>query len=122
MKCLPILVLALFLAGCDWDDDDIDHNPPEGQGALIVDNNTASDIRVFINGERRGTSGEFDNSPFDLEPGVYRVVLDEKNGDGDFSGEIDIVAGQLTVLDVTFDNDFFDFSSDFDVEVFFKNP
>ena len=108
-----------FSAGCDWDDsdDNEDYNPPDGEGALRVDNNTGDDIRVYVDGEELGTVGDYSDRVFNREPGVYRVVLDQKNGDRDFRDEVDVVENRLTVLDVSYDNDPFD--DDYDVEIFF---
>lgn len=114
-----VLALALPLgAGCDWDDDDEeDFEPPAGQGALRVDNNTGDDIRIYVNGEQLGTVGDYSDRAFPLDPGVYRVVLDQKNGDRDFRDEVDLIENRRTVLDVSYDRDPFD--DDYDVEVFF---
>lgn len=114
-----VLVLALpLVAGCDWDeDDDEDFEPPAGQGALRVDNNTGDDLRVYVNGEQLGSVGDYSDRAFPLDPGVYRVVLDQKNGDRDFRDDIDIIENRRTVLDVAYDRDPFD--DDYDVEVFF---
>ena len=122
LRFLAALLLAastLGLTGCDWDDSDDheDYNPPDGKGALRVDNNTADDIRVYVDGEQLGTTGDFSDRVFDLAPGVYRVVLDQKDGDRSYRDDIDIIEGRLTVLDVALDNDPFD--DDYDVNVFF---
>lgn len=119
LRLLALAALVPLLGGCDWDDsdDNEDYVPPEGSGALRVDNNTADDIRVYVNGEQKGTAGDYSDRVFDLEPGVYRIVLDQKNGDRSYRDDIDIIENRLTVLDVTYDNDPFD--DDYDVEVFF---
>lgn len=122
LRFLSALLLATLLplaGGCDWDDSDDheDYDPPANQGALRVDNNTGDDIRVYVDGEQRGTAGDYSDRVFDLAPGVYRIVLDQKNGDRSYRDDIDIIEGRLTVLDVTYDSDPFD--DDYDVEVFF---
>lgn len=110
--------LLLCAAGCDLDDDnDRDHTPPAGQGALLVDNNTGDDIKVYADGVLLGKVGDYSDRAFDLAPGVYRVVLDEDDGSRDFRDDVDVLADRLTVLDVTVDYDAFD--SDYDVEIFF---
>ncbi|MEM7392872.1 MAG: hypothetical protein AAF492_11050 [Verrucomicrobiota bacterium] len=97
----------MFLApGCDDDrDDGTSHVAPDGQGALVVRNNTRSDIRVFINGERQAPTEEDRTTPYNLDPGVYRVVLDEAGGPRGFAESLDILPGQNTILDVSEDDD-----------------
>jgi hypothetical protein len=113
---LPLV--ALGVAGCDYDNDnDEDYEPPAGRGALLVDNNTSDEIRVYVDGEQRGRVDDYSDRPFDLEPGVHRVVLDQVNGDRNFRDDVDIIEGRLTVLDVQTDFDFGD--DDYDVEIFF---
>ncbi|HMP74999.1 MAG TPA: hypothetical protein PKE12_01765 [Kiritimatiellia bacterium] len=115
LHALLAVGLAVGLAGCDWDDDnDRDHVPPAGFGALLVDNNTSRDLRVYVDGVEKGKVGDYSDRPFDLEPGVYRVVLDQRNSDANWRDEVDIIEGRLTVLDVA-DG----FGDELDVRVFF---
>ena len=99
-------VLMLAVTGCD-DDDDFDHSPPAGQGTMIVDNHTDDDISVFINGLAVQETKDDKWRAYDLDPGVYRIVLDQQGGDHSFHGDVDILEGRQTVLEVHFDlNDF----------------
>lgn len=115
------VLLAASLAwvtGCNLDkDNDRDHEPPAGQGALLVDNNSGDDIKVYVDGELLGTVGDYSDRAFDMAPGSYRVVLDEDHGSRDYRDDVDILENRLTVLDVQVNFD--DFSADYDVEVFF---
>ncbi|MDD5707340.1 MAG: hypothetical protein PHR35_15565 [Kiritimatiellae bacterium] len=95
---------ALFMAGCD-DEDDFDHSPAAGQGAIVIDNNGDEDVRVYIGGAHVGNVSDGHWSAFDRAPGVYRVVLDEADDDLSYRGDIDVIAGRLTVLDVSGDAD-----------------
>jgi len=92
----------VFATGCD--DDDVDHRPPPGKGALVVDNNSVARFQVFVDGEDRGRAGSFKQRAVDLDPGVYRVVLDEDDGDRSFRDDIDVLEGRTTVLDVSAGN------------------
>ncbi len=95
------LVLGWVLAlgvGCDDVDDEFDFVPSAGHGALIVENNTASDVDLYINGQSRGEVDSDSYLPVDLMPGVYRVVLDEQDGDRQYGVDVDILNGRLTVL------------------------
>lgn len=117
-RWMMIPACALLMAGCDYDNDnDEDYDPPAGQGALLVDNNTSDEIRVYIDGVERGRVDDYSDRPFDATPGVHRVVLDQVNGDRNYRDDIDIIEGRLTVLDVQADYDFGD--DDYDVEIFF---
>jgi hypothetical protein len=90
--------LALCISGCD--SDRFDHTPPAGQGTMIVDNLIADDLLVYVNGRSVFTVNDYDHELVDLDPGLYRVVIDEKHGFHSYSGDLDILEGQLTVLEV----------------------
>lgn len=109
-----LLLLALTLCGCD-DDNDRNHRVPDGMGSLIVDNNTADEISVFVDGDRVGKIKSYRDKAYDLSPGVHRVVLDQSGGDRSYRDDVDILKGKRTILDVAvraFDNRY-------DVVVFF---
>jgi hypothetical protein len=113
--------LCLFAAmplfqGCDYDEDDNDHEPPAGQGSLIIYNRTPDDIAVFVDDVRLEDVGDDNDRAYDLAPGVHRVILDQRGGDRTFRDDIDILEGRRTIMDVAIDpNDAFDY----DVVVFF---
>ncbi len=107
------LAMGLSFAGCDWGDKR-DHVPPDGLGALYVQNNTSLDLRVYVEGEEKGRVRSYSDRPFDLEPGVYRIVLDQRNSSRNWRDTVDVIEGRLTVLDVA-DG----FGSELDVVVFF---
>lgn len=94
------LAMPLLFSGCDWGDDDRDHVPPPGHGALFVENRTAHELRVYADGRELGRVRAYRDRPFDLKPGVYRVVLDQRNTDRNWRDNVDIIEGRLTVLDV----------------------
>ena len=115
-----ILLLLLALAGssCDFDDDDDYNRPvPPGLGSMLIDNETYDDISVFIDGQFDTRVAREDKvTAYDLAPGVYRVVLEQRGGRRNFRDDIDILEGTRTVLEVFEDS--FD-RRDFDVVVFF---
>lgn len=101
-----LLVLGLMAAsfmtqGCT--DTHFDREPPEGQGTLYVDNRTSGTLQIFVNGESvdrvRGRRYRY----FDLDPGVYRVALDDVDVRRSYAGDVDILLGRRTILDVTTD-------------------
>ena len=107
MKLHARLIAATMLAlvaglstGCD--DDDPDHRPPAGQGTIYIDNNSSDTLRVFFDGEAQQDVRGWKERAYDLNPGVYRVVLIEKSdGDRSFRADIDVLEGRLTILDVS---------------------
>lgn len=116
---LAALCAALWLTGCDdaTDDNDFDHVPPVGKGAMIVDNLSPTDINVYVDGGFVGQVDDDDDRPFDLKPGVHRVVLDEEDGGRRWSADLDILEGRLTLLRVTLDvSDQDDFNVDVDFD------
>jgi hypothetical protein len=93
--------LALLCASCEIDfDDDIDHDIPEGQGSLVIDNWTLHEINVYADGVYLGKADELDDDAFDLDPGTVRIVLDEDGGDRFYADEADIIEGRLTIWEV----------------------
>ena len=94
--CLVVfcLICGLFLAACD--DDSVDHNPPAGMGSLVIYNRTGDDIRVFIDGGQLQNAGDYDETIYDLQPGVHRMVLDQEDGDRSFAEYVDVFEGRLT--------------------------
>jgi hypothetical protein len=106
--------LVLGLSSCD-DRDRFDHTPPSGQGSMIVDNLTADDLLVYVNGRSVFTVDDYDHELVDLNPGVYRVVVDERHGFHSYYGDLDILEGQLTVIEVKG----YSSADDYDVRIYF---
>ncbi|MFW6151503.1 MAG: hypothetical protein ACOC6C_00850 [Verrucomicrobiota bacterium] len=90
--------LFVIASGCEYEDDYYDHVPPPGKGSLIIDNNSADDINLYLDGERISEIGDYRVRILDLSPGVGRIVLDEEDGDTTFRDDIDILEGRLTIL------------------------
>ena len=102
------LACLALSSGCEVDDDDYDHDPPAGLGSIVIENYTSTDIELFVNGRLIGEIDEDDDSVFDLRPGVYRVVLNDDDGDRSWADEVDVLEGKLTVLNVRIDTSYFD--------------
>ncbi|MDD5483679.1 MAG: hypothetical protein PHP98_08530 [Kiritimatiellae bacterium] len=118
-KILPVLsagacALALCLAACE--SGRFDHTPPAGAGTLIVDNLTADDLLVYVNGRSVFTVDDYDHELIDLAPGVYRVVIDQKGGYHSYRGDVDILEGQLTIMETRgyYSSDWYDVRVYFD--------
>lgn len=93
-----LVCLAAALPGCDGGR--FDHTPPAGQGSVIADNLLADTLHVYLNGRKIFDVSAYDHELRDLNPGWYRVVIDEKNGFHSYAADLDILEGQLTVLEV----------------------
>ena len=93
-----VLVLALLLTGCR--DSRHKHHPPEGYGAMVVDNYTGSRVSVYVDGleVEQVSSGKY--RAYDMEPGVYRVVLVSRHSDATWTGDVDVLEDRLTILEV----------------------
>ena len=94
---------SLGLMGCESNSDDFDHDPPAGMGTLYVVNNTPNDCDVFIDGARVGGVSDDDREWYDLEPGVRRGVVDQDDSYRVFRGDVDVLEGQRTILELNTD-------------------
>lgn len=92
--------VAVMLSLCGCDDDRYDHTPPEGLGAVIVENNTRDRLRVYIDGTEVDRVKDWKHRTYDCEPGVRRVTLDGDSAGVSWAGDIDVLEGRLTVLEV----------------------
>jgi hypothetical protein len=101
LTCLSTVGAVALLAGCESHDHE--HTPPAGQGAIVVDNHAFHDLSIFVSGVLTNNVDAGHDIALDLAPGVYRIALDEDESDRSFSGDIDVLEGQLTILDVTAD-------------------
>jgi len=107
--------MILMLGLCACDSGDWSHTPPAGMGSIIVDNRTADGVHVYLEGAYAKPVSDFDNETFDLAPGIHRVVLDESHGSRNWRGDVDVLEGKLTVLEVSGDYA----GSDYDVRIYF---
>ena len=105
---IPAVALAT-LTGCEDDDAEYDHTPPAGMGTLILENDTYDDITVALDGRIQPEVGEDSNRKYDLEPGVWRLVLDQQGGDQNWRGDVDIIEGHLTIVNISASTDPDDF-------------
>jgi len=55
---------------------------------------------VFINGIESNRVSEYDYEAYDLNPGVHRVVIQERHGSRSYRDDVDILEGKLTVMRV----------------------
>lgn len=92
--------LMMGLSACEDDDDDFDHDIPAGQGTIVVNNQTSNDIEVYISGMEQNTAHQDDYEFYDRNPGIYRIILNEEDGDRNWYGFVDVVEGKKTILDV----------------------
>jgi hypothetical protein len=109
------LCLGLFAAGCNDGDGVDDYTPPEGFGALTIDNNTPTDLDVFIDGRASPRVKDGDIRRYNLSPGVHRIILrDDERIYDTWAADVDILERRQTILDVDTES----LGDDFDVGVF----
>ncbi|MBM4148783.1 MAG: hypothetical protein FJ224_07040 [Lentisphaerae bacterium] len=102
-KCAVFaMTVAVFSAGCFEDDEGYrDHTPADGLGSIVVNNETYDEMDVFVDSEFAMEVGDWDDAAFDVEPGEHRVVLDGRDSDRSYAGDIDVLKGRLTILHVS---------------------
>ena len=111
-----ILLSSLIMTlGCDRE---FDHEPPVGQGSIIIDNNTGGDLDVYMGGAQTNDVDTGDNEAYDLPPGLYRVVIDEEDGTRSWADDVDVLEDRLTILKVYSS----DRSQGLEVSVSFDDP
>lgn len=84
-------------SGCE--DDKHDHDFVAGMGAICVDNETGNRLRIYVDGAEMQSVSAWKQRFFDLNPGLYRVVLDDDDAQRTWGGDIDVLDGRLTVLE-----------------------
>lgn len=114
VRALTLLAALAWCGACENDDDDWDHQPPAGQGALIIDNRTGDDLEIFVDGRLAGQVDDWDDRAFNYAPGAYRLVVREESGDRSRGMDLDILENRLTIVRVRPDTDYRRY--DFEVE------
>ncbi|HOW97649.1 MAG TPA: hypothetical protein P5567_14410 [Kiritimatiellia bacterium] len=97
---LGVLAVALALGVTGCEDEDYDHVPPDGQGSIILDNYSPDDIHVYIDGVETNEVKDYEDEAYDMTGGVHRVILDGKDNDRYGAWDVDVVVGQLTVVEI----------------------
>ncbi|NLB54471.1 MAG: hypothetical protein GX811_01660 [Lentisphaerae bacterium] len=93
-----LLLTLLFAAGCEKKYHE--HQPPTGEGSLVLDNRTSSDINLYLDGKYTNRVYAMDYRVIDLTPGAYRLVLEQRRGTKYFGTDIDVLEDRLTILDI----------------------
>ena len=102
LRRLAAFALAAALAAgfaCGCDDDEHDHDLPAGMGAICVDNETGNRLRIYVDGAEVESVSAWKQRYFDLNPGLYRVVLDDDDAQRTWGGDVDVLEGRLTVIE-----------------------
>lgn len=105
MVVAPVLLVlgGLGPAGGDLSaGDEYDHRPPPGMGSLIIADHSDDDVSVYVDGVEANKAPEDDWEAYDLRPGEHRVVLERRGGDCSFSGDVDMLEGRQTILEVQY--------------------
>lgn len=102
LRRLAAFALAAALAAgfaCGCDDDEHDHDLPAGMGAICVDNETGNRLRIYVDGAEVESVSAWKQRYLDLNPGLYRVVLDDDDAQRTWGGDVDVLEGRLTVIE-----------------------
>ncbi|MDD2520524.1 MAG: hypothetical protein PHR34_06180 [Kiritimatiellae bacterium] len=111
---LGALLVAGLAGGCD--DDNYSRDPAEGMGLLVVDNFTGTRLRVYLDGERVENVSSGEHRYYDLAPGIYRIALDGSDTDRSWAGDVDLLEGRRTVMEVrSWSSDY----REYDVRIYF---
>jgi len=92
------MLFVLLLSGCD--DARYDYTPPEGMGALIIENYTGDSVRVYIDGVQVETVSSGGQRIYDVLPGVRRVALDSEDILRSWAGDVDLLEGRRTIMEL----------------------
>ncbi|MCZ7591823.1 MAG: hypothetical protein M5U15_06565 [Kiritimatiellae bacterium] len=96
---LMLIALCFVGAGCH-DDSRFDHDAPDGQGTLAIDNFTGDRIQVYIGGTRVDDTGAGKLHFYDVKPATYRVVLNSASSDRFWAADVDILVGRISVVEL----------------------
>lgn len=100
IRIATLLIPILFLnSGCE--DDSYNYTPPAGQGAVIINNNTGDHIEVYMDGTEQPKTNSGENRAYPQTPGKIRVVLNDSGTDRTWRGDVDVLEGRNTVMDVS---------------------
>ncbi len=108
-----LLLVSAAVTGCE--SRRFSHEPPPGQGSVVIDNRSDDILHVYLEGYATNDVSRNDYEIYDLDPGVYRVVLDERSGYRTFRDYIDVLDGQLTIMEVRVGYS----STEYDVRIYF---
>lgn len=93
-----LALAALMLAGCD--ENRYSREPPPGQGTLYVENYTGDRLHVYVDGVAQERVPRGKERHYDLEPGIRRVALDGDDIQRSWVGDVDVLEGRRTVMEV----------------------
>lgn len=97
-----VIVVCIF-TGCDETSEGYkDHVPAEGMGSLVVYNRTATDISGYVDGYHMGNVTSWDYVVKDYDPGTYTVVILQIDGNKNYTADVEVLEGVLTVLKVSY--------------------
>ncbi|NLB65322.1 MAG: hypothetical protein GX803_02490 [Lentisphaerae bacterium] len=108
-----VFMLAGLAGGCR--DSHFSGEPSEGHGLLVIDNWTGHRLRVYLDGERSENVSSGKHRYYELEPGLVRLALDAHHSDRGWAGDIDILSGRRTVVEVRSSGDY----RSFEVRLYF---
>lgn len=97
---VALTIVSFLIAACESDNPWHSNVPPEGFGALVVDNRTSDRLEVYLDGEEEMTVRGGRYQYIDFAPGSYRLVIMSSDGFRSYRDDIDIVKGRITVVEL----------------------
>ncbi|MDA3797537.1 MAG: hypothetical protein PF692_00445 [Kiritimatiellae bacterium] len=99
-----VIGVCMFM-GCEGASDGYeDHVPAEGMGSLVAYNRTATEFSVYVAGYYMGNVTSWEYEVQDYDPGTYTVVILQEDGNKNYTADMEILEGVLTVLEVSYGN------------------
>ncbi len=104
---LMVIFVFLFIAGiftgCDESSEGYeDHVPADGMGCLVIYNRTAVKLSGYLDGFFISNIQSWEYELKDYEPGTYKVVVLQVDGNKNYTADVEILEGVLTVLKMSF--------------------
>jgi hypothetical protein len=97
-----LLITGIF-TGCDESSEGYeDHVPADGMGCLVIYNRTAVELSGYLDGFFISNIQSWEYELKDYEPGTYKAVVLQTDGNKNYTADVEILEGVLTVLKMSF--------------------
>ena len=102
LSFLLVIGVCMFM-GCDETSEGYkNHVPAEGMGSLVAYNRSAAEISGYVDGYHMGNVMSWEYVVKDYDPGTYTVVILQVDGNKNYTADLEVLEGVLTVLKVSY--------------------